>query len=331
MGNRGDAVDGGESNKPFEAEKVTKTKAETGSEKESTSRQKENGEGGRAKANNEPVCHPYIGKRVKVVQGAFRGVTAIITSIKSRGWWTVDHPDIDGVIHSGRCRLLDVVSEDEMREYYEKRGMKYRRPNNHKPIRRKEIPDLSSSSSTFRVKRNSSRMQGLSEDGVAYRTLVTLEKGVSEDQNGENKKDTADASSYDRATEPRREKRKYDPQRMREAEEQLRMSELVDAASNSKSRRLYCDNVSRLRSSQPMPSRRLVLPPIVLKPDEEGDKIPERLQALPQTTRLEVFDRKTGRVLRESQGILLRDLPHALEEHPEYEPIVPPTEYVDQR
>ena len=44
---------------------------------------------------------------------------------------------------------------------------------------------------------------------------------------------------------------------------------------------------------------------------------------LPPDTEIEVFNRKTGLVMRGDEAILLKDLPAALLNHAEYEPIVP--------
>jgi hypothetical protein len=40
-------------------------------------------------------------------------------------------------------------------------------------------------------------------------------------------------------------------------------------------------------------------------------------------TKIEIFNRRTGRVMRGEEAIVLSDLPAALMDHAEYEPIVP--------
>jgi hypothetical protein len=53
--------------------------------------------------------------------------------------------------------------------------------------------------------------------------------------------------------------------------------------------------------------------------------VPEGLRHLPPDFKIEIFNRRTGRIMRGDDAISLKDLPAALLEHAEYEPIVPPT------
>jgi hypothetical protein len=51
--------------------------------------------------------------------------------------------------------------------------------------------------------------------------------------------------------------------------------------------------------------------------------VSEELRQLPLDTKIEIFNRRTGRVMRGEEAIVLSDLPAALMDHAEYEPIVP--------
>jgi hypothetical protein len=73
----------------------------------------------------------------------------------------------------------------------------------------------------------------------------------------------------------------------------------------------HISNVSQ-STSQP------VLNPILLQ------EIPASLHYLPPDTEIEIFNRKTGRIMRGKDAILLKDLSKELMAHSEYEPIVPP-------
>jgi hypothetical protein len=73
----------------------------------------------------------------------------------------------------------------------------------------------------------------------------------------------------------------------------------------------HISNVSQ-STSQP------VLNPILLQ------EIPASLHYLPPDTEIEIFNRKTGRIMRGKDAILLKDLSRELMAHSEYEPIVPP-------
>ena len=61
-----------------------------------------------------------------------------------------------------------------------------------------------------------------------------------------------------------------------------------------------------------------LLNPILLQ------EIPASLSHLPPDTEIEIFNRKTGKIMRGKDAILLKDLSKELMEHCEYEPIVPP-------
>ena len=73
----------------------------------------------------------------------------------------------------------------------------------------------------------------------------------------------------------------------------------------------HISNVSQ-STSQP------VLNPILLQ------EIPASLRYLPPDTEIEIFNRKTGRIMRGKDAVLLKDLSRELMAHSEYEPIVPP-------
>ena len=62
----------------------------------------------------------------------------------------------------------------------------------------------------------------------------------------------------------------------------------------------------------------LVLDPILLQ------QLPKGLRSLPSNTKIEIFNRRTGKIIKGNDAILLKDLPRALIDHAEYEPIVPP-------
>ena len=62
----------------------------------------------------------------------------------------------------------------------------------------------------------------------------------------------------------------------------------------------------------------LALDPILLQ------QLPKGLRSLPSNTKIEVFNRRTGKIMKGNKAILLKDLPRELIDHAEYEPIVPP-------
>ena len=61
------------------------------------------------------------------------------------------------------------------------------------------------------------------------------------------------------------------------------------------------------------------LDPILLQ------QLPKGLRSLPSNTKIEIFNRRTGKIMKGDKAILLKDLPRVLIDHAEYEPIVPPS------
>jgi hypothetical protein len=67
--------------------------------------------------------------------------------------------------------------------------------------------------------------------------------------------------------------------------------------------------------------------PVTLHQETVGGKVSLLLSGvshLPSDTKIEIFNRKTGRIMRGDEAVLLKDLPAVLLDHAEYEPIVPP-------
>jgi len=73
--------------------------------------------------------------------------------------------------------------------------------------------------------------------------------------------------------------------------------------------------------------------PLILLPKKMGGKMDLLLSGmshLPPDTKIEVFNRKTGRVMRGDDAIPLKDLPAALLDHAEYEPVIPPPQALSE-
>lgn len=68
-----------------------------------------------------------------------------------------------------------------------------------------------------------------------------------------------------------------------------------------------------------------VLDPILAQPSSNMSlmSVPEELRHLPPDTMIDIYDRRTCKVMRGDNAIALSDLPSALMEHAEYEPIIP--------
>ena len=68
-----------------------------------------------------------------------------------------------------------------------------------------------------------------------------------------------------------------------------------------------------------------VLPPFILRSHaEDQEKMQhEALRHLSPNSRVEIFNRKNGRILKGNDAVLVKDLQSVLRRHAEYEPIIP--------
>mmetsp|Transcript_15787 Transcript_15787/g.23655 ORF Transcript_15787/g.23655 Transcript_15787/m.23655 type:complete len:491 (-) Transcript_15787:1920-3392(-) len=65
-----------------------------------------------------------------------------------------------------------------------------------------------------------------------------------------------------------------------------------------------------------------VLPPILIEACS-GSVTPGMLRSLSSSTKIDIFNRKTGRIMKGEDGVTVKDLTQALRNHAEYEPIIP--------
>lgn len=248
--------------------------------------------------------HPYEGKRVKVISGELAGISAHVKAVKSRGWVVLDHPDATIDVAARRCEFLDEITLEELKKYYEGLGRRLRMtPNLKEQIRR----------SGAQRKRSRPRKSPVEESNKEART--------EEGHKSESKKRNATPQVNDSYSHSG-----------------LLLNELSDAAQTAFSR--PSDHVSgsaraamNVQTGQPemlnyesadRPKRvPRPLRPILLEATKEHE-LPPSLRHLDPNARVDIFNRKTGKIMSGEQAIQVRDLPEALLLHSEYEPIVPP-------
>lgn len=112
----------------------------------------------------------------------------------------------------------------------------------------------------------------------------------------------------------------------------IRLKDLSDAAHQQASASSTCKQPLTIECDQPEMMnyessdrpRRVPrpLPPILLE-TTNPKKLPATLRRFDPNTRIDIFNRKTGKILSGEDSIRIRDLPQALLLHAEYEPIVP--------
>jgi BRK domain len=241
-------------------------------------------------AGDEGADHPYIGKLVKICKGLDKGIEARIVRIHLRGWWTLDHENLrDKLIPSRKCRMLEPVSEEEMMEYCEKRGMKYR-----------------GQPSTMPEEEGKEHAWGdADERGASVQTHIALglprarhEKDGEQTEESESKRSRLDTGVT------------------------ITMNDIMDAAGSPNG--VYCLKPSNLRETQRKRPQVDMLPPISIEAVGRVDDLPHGLSHLHSTTRVKIFDRKTGKILEGDDAVQVQHLPGLLQRHAEYEPIIPP-------
>ncbi len=116
----------------------------------------------------------------------------------------------------------------------------------------------------------------------------------------------------------------------------LSIEKKADVSSSSKRKRQNSSN-DNFMTKPPQHSRyslkkhvsQPLLPPVCLN-DEDDSVLPETLQHLPGDFKIEIFNRKTGRVLSGEDAVSIDLLPSVLRKHSEYEPIVPPPKMLEK-
>lgn len=73
------------------------------------------------------------------------------------------------------------------------------------------------------------------------------------------------------------------------------------------------------------------LQPFILDCQAQDNTTHEMLQHLPSDYKVEVFNRRTGRILKGDNAIPLKDLPSVLRRHAEFEPLIPPPQVINMK
>lgn len=81
------------------------------------------------------------------------------------------------------------------------------------------------------------------------------------------------------------------------------------------------------RKSQPTMAN--TLHPFILDSNGGSKKLHEMLRHLPSDYKVEIFDRKNGRILKGDDRVSIHDLPLVLRRHAEYEPLIPPPLFIE--
>ena len=262
---------------------------------------------------DEGFGHPYIGKEVKILHGPGAGIEATIIRIKSPGWWILNHPDLDGkAVKSSSCQMVHSVSDDKMIEYSAKRGIQWCKSQtnalqNQEKHENGEVEYLSvgmNQNNTYLPKGASTRINvpfPLSDEVQLRQSLPQQDCDEGESNESDSKRVRLDVG------------------------ESIKMSDIMDAARSPNG--LYCLSPSNLKEEQCLRPKFGVLPPICIASDGRMDTLPHGLRHLGCTTKVKLFDRKTGKILEGDEAVEVQHLNSVLQQHAEFEPIIPPPNF----
>jgi len=266
-----------------------------------------NGEGNIAVDN---IPHPYVGKLVRILKGALAGMEARILVVKTRGWWLVETQDGRRRLTQHRsCCMIDHVSKAEMKNYYSSRSLK-------QPARKGATLKRILSTKRDRI---DNHWDGTSSAENAAPSHLALENNLSDGESY----DMNDAQGVDGERE---ESSESDSKRS-----MLETGGIDGMDEDGFSRVMPCLNSRSLREEQLKRPKWNVLPPLSISAVGRVDRLPRGLNHLGSTTLLKIFDRKTGKILEGDHAVQVQHLSSVLQEHPEYEPIIPPPNINDDQ
>merc|ERR1712194_181238 len=274
------------------------------------------------KKSNQPNGDPLLGATAYVYQGVFKGLSGTITLVQLRGWWTIDNPKINKKIQCTQCKLVDdgAVDMDVIKKWYAAKEKGSRVP---PIIVRPGLED------------DWKEGGGIAKETAASGTLEQTTTGTTGRHMSSFKRKIAGTDFTGNGTWAKRRK---------EA-----LGVIVNGGTNAVTAFSNASNIRPVQDgNDDGGAERLTAPPkrdnAALNPvlvhqrgngghpvgdrDEKNDLLqllPAGLHQLSQETKIEIFNRRTGKIMRGDQAVLLSDLPMALVDHAEYEPIVPPS------
>ena len=225
-------------------------------------------------------------------------MTGKITKIEDRGWWTLDNPEVVSKVKSNQCKIIDDGSAniDEIKKWY----------SNYKGKARRRIPPI-------------------------------VKPGQEESDVGEEEDRTTTEQQFDRLVS----NSKMDAREPYDSSMPFKRKIYETDFAGSKPKKLGViwnrnpGNGEGQSKKRPCYDPNITIPPgaVLLQATtttEQGKDrlklqlLPSELRRLPPETKIEIFNRRTGKIMKGDNAIMLSDLPSALVNHAEYEPIVPP-------
>mmetsp|Transcript_11769 Transcript_11769/g.16488 ORF Transcript_11769/g.16488 Transcript_11769/m.16488 type:complete len:572 (-) Transcript_11769:5-1720(-) len=300
----------------------------------------DDGSGGEELLEVDGLVHPYVGKMARVDKGRFVGMQGRILRVRSRGWWIIDHPQlVQRKVHSRRCTLVETVEEEELRKYYAKIGQQM---NENQPNKRK-VDSLTNDSKEGTAEAN------LSSESLGGKEKLSNTLCASDPHNN-----TISSSKISSNPSPSTPISKDNPRKKMKVNknesslaganasipdnEFIEPMDISSGMNGTDAVDFLSDNIKvtfeqepekrhpQLERRQTRGDHVVTEPPIIL----DNFNLPSTLRHLPLNSKVDIFDRSTGRVMSGDEAVYVKDLPEVLRQHAAYEPIVPPPRITGQ-
>jgi len=257
---------------------------------------------------------PYLNKIVIIIGGSNVGLKGKVTNIANRGWWTIDNPKLAGKKVTGKlCRLVSSMSVSRVQQYEAlvgsiQGGNHYGRVNLGDGNR---STDPSQVMSRFNIRRGLAR-QKRSKRAKSFESSQSLAKKYRLRGNCTPSRRRPDNFTFPflSTDESSVIKKKL-------------LKSVVPGAKNIESEMLFPSEKANFHHRQP--NHVSLLPPLLLNSSDNLKcfETTESLRHLQPDLVIDIFNRKTGRIMRGENGVKVRELAPVLRSHAEYEPIVP--------
>ncbi|KAK1741064.1 hypothetical protein QTG54_008316 [Skeletonema marinoi] len=271
----------------------------------------------------------YIGASVRVAGAAGeagrkqRGKEATVDNAFSGEWYLVSDPDIVKALDPAqfeRKRDDDDYDSDEEEEEEEDQDF----------LSTMQFCGEASAEKPKKSLRTREKKVNYNENGESSDDMESWqdsEEEKEEKQKGKKKEeeveDESDDASVASVRKPPATKPVVDVIETSEAPKE----KMVDKAEPDEDAKMTTADSSDEDGDKKMEEEPVISAPVILHPKKADNNKVELLLSgmshLPPDTKIEVFNRKTGLVMRGDEAILLKDLPAALLNHADYEPIVP--------
>lgn len=240
--------------------------------------------------------HPYLGKRVRVLRGKLKGIVGKIKIVKPRGWFSLDHPDVgpDDYASISNCEFIDKVPNDTMLSFIEAHGSGF-------------IPErLRKRSQSAGTSQKRSAKQ---ENPKGNRRVIFQNYDVARERR---------RTGIAAAVKSVRSRGSVQTSTPLHPAASLRLVDLVRKQAAERQSGIQCATPQMLKNGNTGIRDTTVHPPVLVEPTKDGPSI-RRFSHVDAEAKIEVVNRKTGKTLE----VKMAELPRALMEHAEYEPIVP--------